>query len=65
MLRLEEKQLAPIETGRAAREMENLDADDLIAVVEVEDDARRGFLRLDDLGIVESKVERVGFLIHD
>ena len=47
---------------QAPSSIENLDADNLVLVVEIENDAGLHFLGLDDLGIVQAKIQRVGIL---
>ena len=56
-------QLLEIELGRTTRKVEHLDADHLVVLVEVQHHARRDFFGLDDLRIIQSQVERVGFFI--
>ena len=41
----------------------HFDADDLVGLVVVEDDAGRDFFGFDDGGIVEAEVEGVGFFV--
>ena len=55
-------ELDPAQARRrdAALDEEELDADDLVGVVEVEDDAGVDLFGLDDRGVVEAEVERVG-----
>ena len=43
--------------------MEHLDADDLVGLVVIEDDAGRDLFGFDDGGVVEAEVEGVGFFV--
>jgi hypothetical protein len=56
--------LAQIQLGRAFGKMEKLHADHLIAVIEIQHDARRYFFRFDDFGFIEPEIKRVRCLVH-
>ena len=55
-----------LETGRRnpLTDIPDLDANDLILVIEIEHDARLDFLGLNDTRIVDPKIKRVGFLVE-
>lgn len=59
-----EFQLVQLQFGRAPGQMEDFNTDNLIALIKVQHYPGRHFLRFDDLGIIQSQVERVGFLVH-
>ena len=49
-----------VEVRGAFGEVEHFDADDLVGLVVIENDAGRDFFGFEDGGIVEAEVERVG-----
>ena len=59
----DEFQGGEVQVGGAFRQVEHLDADDLVGLVVVEDDAGRDFLGFDDGGIVRAEVKGVSFFV--
>src|SRR5205823_6616570 len=49
---------------RALGQVEHFHSNDFISFVIIENHTGRDFLRLNDLGIVQTQVKRVGFLVH-
>src|ERR1039457_2795163 len=57
-------QLLQVQFRRAFGEMQKFDTDHLIVLVKIQHHARRNFLGLDDFGIIQPQVKRVGFFVH-
>lgn len=62
-LRHLKQQLLQIRRGDSFLEAQDFNADDLIAGVEVQNDSGLDFLGLDDRGLVEAQLERIGLFV--
>ena len=52
-----------VQVGGTLGQVEHFDADDLVGLIVIEDDAGRDFFGFDDGRVVETQVEGVGFFV--